>query len=273
MNRPWQLSFEDGPGRTSGHPGALCRAVALSTFFLVAATAAAQHTGDVWVARSLAGQLRVSPAGYQPDATYHALAPVSGLLNGWSDDSPGFDRVTADDPAGDAYRLEPGVQVWLRVVAVDAALRLIDTSFQILDEPGEETWLGNHTLHVHNVWHIDSDDPEFDPGRCVWHGTFLLRDAGGLYTPSEPFTFRFANVPVRPPAQPADGDFDGSGATDAGDLAALAECLNGPDVAPAPDDPAVTQCEVACLNAFDFDDDRDEDLRDVAAFQVAFGAP
>ena len=234
--------------------------------------AQAQHSGDVWVGRSSAGQLKISSQGYVPEENYHTLYPVSGLLNGWTDDSPGFDHISTDDPPADLYRLQSGAQIWLEVVALDPAFRLIDSVFQILDAPGEQTYLGDHTLHVHNTWHINSDDPAYDPDQCVWHAAFILRDTGSTqYVPSEPFTFSFTNVPVRPSGTPADGDFDADQDVDTDDYRALAACLGGPDLIPDPDDPEVTTCEVECLNAFDFDDDRDVDLRDFAGFQLVFG--
>ena len=256
--------------RTGGLP-VLCIA-----FVLTASTpprAEAQHTGDVWLGRSAAGQLKYSPAGFVPEETFHWLAPVSGLLKGWADDDPGFDRITTDDPAHDVFRLQAGVAVWLEVVSLDPALRLIDASYEILDTPGESTYLGDQTLHVHSTWHINSQDPQFDPEQCVWHGTFLLRDTGATgYASSEPLTLGFTNVPVRPAATPASGDFDADSFVDLADYAAFAVCQGGPGVLPDPQDPAVTTCVVECLNAFDFDNDRDVDLADFATLQARAGA-
>lgn len=150
---------------------------------------------------------------------------------------------------------------------MDAAFRLIDSAFDILDTPGEQTFLGTGSgLHVHNTWHINRLDPAYDPNQCVWTATFVLLDATGLHTPSAPLVFYFTHVDVRPWTVPATGDFDGSGSADAGDLPALAECMSGADMRPAPNDPALTTCAVQCLNAFDFDDDHDLDLADVAGF-------
>ena len=226
----------------------------------------AQHEGDVWVGRSADGQLTLSPQGYVPELNYKALSPVSGLLKGWSDDDPGFDRITTADPENDIYPLGPGCAIWLEVVEMEPAFRLIDAGFQILEDPGDDTYLGGYDLHVHNTWHINSVDPAYDPQQCVWHATIVLRDDGSTgYADSRELTFSFTNVPLRA----ADGDFDENGEVDLEDYTALVECMAGEGVLPGPDDPAVTTCEVECLNAFDFDEDRDVDLMDFACFQAS----
>ena len=189
------------------------------------------------------------------------------FLNGWGDNDPGFDRIVDPEPEADVYPLETGVEVWLELVSADPAVRLIDSGFQIIDDPGESTLLGGANLHVHNNWHINSDDPAFDPQQCVWQMTFVLVDEGSTgYETSEPLKFSFTNVPLEQWA----GDFDDNGSVDRDDHVALYECLSGPGEIPAPDDPAVTTCEVECLNGFDFDEDRDVDLRDFAELQLAF---
>jgi hypothetical protein len=63
------------------------------------------------------------------------------------------------------------------------------------------------------------------------------------------------------------GDFNGDGALDDVDFAALAECVSGPEAAPA----SVSFGVQACREAFDFDMDRDVDLVDFAEFQRVFG--
>jgi hypothetical protein len=231
------------------------------------ATARAQHADDVWVGVTSNGVLTISPDGFVPDENYHTLTPVDGLLKGWADDDPGFDHLVNPQPENNVFPLASGAQIWLEVVAIDPAFRLIDQGFQVLDEPGEDTLLGDHTLHIHNTWHINNQDPEFDPDQCVWHGTFLLRDDGSTgYATSAPLTFSFTNVVL----EDLNGDFNDDGTVDLDDYAALVVCLDGPGVIPNPDDPGITTCEVECLNAFDFDHDRDVDLRDVAEFQQVF---
>lgn len=255
-------------------------AVALVTLCVTGAVSRAQHSGDVWIGRTSGDQLGISPAGLVPEQHYYTLSPVSGLLNGWSDNSPGFDRITSDDPEQDFYPLEPGCAIWLEVVTMDPAFRMIDGGFQFLDTPGDATYLGDHTLHVHNTWHINSDDPVFDPNRCVWRAVVILRDDGSTgYAPSAPCQFNFANLPWGPGLDPpvwADGDCDEDEDVDLIDFAAFCACMNGPGHFPAPTDASCALCEVECANAFDFGESHDEvdldvDLADFAAFQSTFG--
>jgi hypothetical protein len=236
---------------------------------LTTGSARGQHQGDVWIGVTPGGQLAVSTYGFVPADNYAALDPVDGLIKGWSDSDPGFDRVVA---VPDVDPLASGAAIWLEVVSADPAFQVIDDAFQFLHDPGDDTLLGGSNLHEHLTWHINNQDPAFDPTQCVWHATFVLRDDGTTgYATSEPLEFSFSTEPVRAAGIPADGDFDGDGTIADADFAALAACLDGggPLGIPQPDAPGVTTCEVACVNAFDFDDDRDVDLRDAAAMQRA----
>jgi hypothetical protein len=259
----------------------ISRFVALAITFVTGGAVLAQHAGDVWVARTSGGALVVSQRGYVPDASYFELPPSGGFLPGWSDAEPGFDKAVLAAPEMDEYPLATGHDVWLEVVHVDAAFRGIvlgegpGGSPLYLRNPGDSFELSQPSgvLHEHPVFHINSADPAFDSEQCVWHATFRLRDEGSTnYADSAAFTLRFANVAVRyqtDPLEDATGDFDENGATNAADLPAFAECLAGVNATPAPDDPAITTCEVECLNAFDFDNDLDVDLADYAALQRA----
>jgi len=180
--------------------------------------------------------------------------------------------------------LAPSHDVWLEVVEVDPAFRGVvlgvgpGGAALLLQNPGDSHELSDPAtgaLHEHVVFHINSADAAYDAAQCVWHGTFKLRDEGPSgHGDSAPFTLRFSRVPVRSQAEsplPATGDFDQSGTTDLGDWPAFAECLAGTAQSPAPNEPALTTCEIDCLNAFDFDDDLDVDLADYAGFQRAAG--
>jgi hypothetical protein len=177
--------------------------------------------------------------------------------------------VTAADPDHDVYHLPGSVDIWLEVVEVDPAFQVVifGAPPRFLKWPGDSVRLGGSSLHSHLPWHINIDDPAYDPAQCVWHATFILRDAGasGLQ-PTAPFTFNFTNVALLA----LEGDFDDDGDRDLDDVAALAACLDGPGRIPQPNDPAITTCEVECMNAFDFDDDWDVDLADFAAFQQVY---
>lgn len=172
--------------------------------------------------------------------------------------------------------LEPGgAEIWLEVVALDPAFLVIDDSFEILEQPGDATLLGNQSLHQHLTWFIDEQDDGFVADQCVWEATMRLTDDGAGLADSDPFTLLLTNVPVRgggfPPAPvAASGDFDEDRDVDVEDLDAFLVCMNGPNRRPVPSEPAVTTCEVECHNAFDFDDDMDVDFADFAAFQQMF---
>lgn len=246
----------------------------------LAGAAVAQHAEDLWIAVNGAGRLIVSRQGFAPEEGYVYLPSSGGLLPGFAGTEPGFDKMTTPAPELDEYVLAPGHDVWLEVVEVEPAFRGIVLGAGpggaplYLQNPPDAYELSDPAsgaLHEHVVFHVNSADPAYDAGQCVWRATFKLRDEGtSAHDDSAPFTLRFSVIPVRyeqEPPTPATGDFDASGAADAGDWPAFAECLGGVAVAPAPNEPAVTACEVECLNAFDFDDDRDVDLADYAAFQ------
>ncbi|HNO79162.1 MAG TPA: hypothetical protein PKN33_14010 [Phycisphaerae bacterium] len=227
--------------------------------------ASAQHTGDVIIGINSNGQLAINPTGFVPDDNYFTL-PVGGVFfPGWADSSPGFDHLVTAQPQDDIYPMQSGASIHLEVVGVDPAFQLVvlGNPPQFLDTPGESTFLGDHTLHEHLTFHINSDSPDYDPDQCVWHASFLLYDVGSTtYADSQPFTFQFTNIDLRD----ADGDFDEDADIDSDDFAALAACLQGPNETPTPSDPQVGTCEVECINAFDFDEDFDVDLEDYAAF-------
>jgi hypothetical protein len=253
---------------------------ALMTFLtlglLAGGAAQAQHATDLWIGRTNDDALAISPLGRVPENVYLTLNPVGGPpLWGWSYNSPGFDHIVNPEPDNDVWPLDSGATIWIEAVALDPAFRLIaPNGTAIVDEAGESLEIGDYLLHRHPIWHINSVDPAYDPGQCVWEASFLLWDAGSTaYADSRLLTFRFTNVPYGPlrnPPVPATGDFDGDTDVDGDDFAALETCHSAPDALTTPNDPAVTTCAVECVNAFDFDEDLDVDLRDVAEFQVAF---
>lgn len=152
------------------------------------------HEGDIGVGRSAAGQLKVSNVPYPLP---YVLNPVSGLLNGFTDNNPGFDRIDTDQPGSDYFQLQSGAQIKLRMVGVDPAFKVWRNNLSgNLDSPGDEFPIGDSQLHYHPTWHIDSTVPGYDSNRIFWEATFVLIDTGSTgYSQSEPFTVRFANRP------------------------------------------------------------------------------
>lgn len=239
------------------HPG---RTAFLSCVSVAAITccAHAQHAGDIWVGVSAQGQLKIG--GFNPAHHIIVLPPVTpgGLFRGWSGNSPGFDRVTADLPEADLYRLQSGASIYLELISADPALRAIDSGFQVLDTAGQRTFLGGSSLHVHLAWHLNSGDPRFDRRRCVWTAVFVLRDLGSTrYLVSEPLTLQFATH------APTPADFDCDGDVDADDYTHFQACALGP---------AIPQTDAACLDA-DLDNDGAVDQSDFGLFQRCFSGP
>jgi hypothetical protein len=150
------------------------------------------HEGDIVVGRTGAGQLTV-----EFDEFDHVveLPPVSGLLNGWAGEEPGFDHLEADEPSEDFYVLEAGVSVVFEVVSFDPAFRG-DPLTDDLHNPGDQGVLGDELFHEHIDWFIDRDDPAFDPLQTVWEAQFKLVDTGTTnYADSQTYTLKFAPEP------------------------------------------------------------------------------
>lgn len=163
-----------------------------------APVAAQFHQGDLGVARTSAGKLRV--VGWSGDPVL--LPPVNGLLVGWADNDPGFDRIDVDVPEEDVFRLQTGTQIRLEAEMVSGAFKVWAANLASqIDSAGQSLPLGDHNLHTHLVWHIDSTDPLFQSGQSVWTATFRLIDTGTTqYTPSDPFEMTFTNVSAAVPA-------------------------------------------------------------------------
>ncbi len=219
----------------------------------IAPAAHAQHAGDVWVGRSDAGQLKI--AGFDVAHNAIPLAPSGMLFNGWADNDPGFDRVLTDDPASDLFTLDAGAQISIVVVEIDDAFRGIKpVTFEILDGPGDQVLLGNENLHIHLTWHINSDDPLFDPAQYLWNATFKLIDTGSTgYADSEPFTMHFVNIDC------TSGDVNGDDVVDESDVGAFVGLLL---------DSSGATIEEICSADFTFDGQVDG--ADIAAFVDRF---
>lgn len=238
---------------------------------MAAPTVLAQHHHDIWVGRSAQGQLKIDTVcdpdcGFDPDDEITILLPDE--LEGFSSNSPGFDRVTADQPADDIHTLAAGAEIWLQIhsnvpepgiwdLDISPALFVIDPlsfTFYPYEQGGvvhREVYLGTYQLHRHVIWFLDAADPAYDAGQCVWNMTVRLIDKGTTaYGPSEPFTLRFALHP------PVPGDFDCDGDVDEDDLALFETCHSGPAIR------LTDECK-----QFDIDGDRDADAADFAIIQ------
>ncbi len=228
-------------------------AAGAAAFAWSASVASAQHEGDVIVGRTAAGQLKIG--GFIPDLNIVVLPPTDpkSPFNGWSDVEPGFDHLVTSEPQSDWFILQAGAQIRLEVVAVDPAFKAVDTSFNVLDQPGQQTLLGGATLHNHVIWLIDADDPAYDPARTLWRATFKLVDTGSTgYAESDPFTFYFANLDCA-----RDGDLNGDGRVNGEDIQAYAAVAFDPPAATAEErcaadldrDGLVTSADAAALAA------------------------
>ncbi len=190
-----------------------CILTAVAAGWAFAASAVRAQDIDIPVGRTAAGQLKVGGFDF---ADIIPLDPTSGILNGWAENQPGFVSLFVAQPENDWYPLEPGATIWLEVVALDPALQVVTPGLIVLDQPGEDTFLGNHQFDRHLTWHINSDSPQFETQDCVWEGTFFVRDDGSTnYADSAHFTLRFTNLP----AAQANADCNGNNFPDVCDSA------------------------------------------------------
>lgn len=179
--------------------GSRCATLAAIVLVLTNASAArAQHAHeDDLIVGQVAGQLAVE---FDFDEAI-PLAPVSsnpfGIV-GWSADEPGFDHADGNDPDLGAL----GVGASIRLVGLtpfDAALLVRSPVLPFgvaIDASGGALDIGDHELHQHALWNIDSSAPGFDPNQALWTGTFRLIDVGTTgYAESEPFALTFTPVP------------------------------------------------------------------------------
>ena len=220
------------------------------TGLLCAGVATAQpHEGDALAGVSSSGVLKLSPNGGGVDGSTVLLAPADGLLRGWTGNSPGFEGIEEPDPETDTYPFGEGAAIWLDVISLDPALQVYTPSFQPIPAGGS-TFLGfgGGDVHVHVIWHINSQNAAFDPQRTYWRGTFQLRDSGATaYALSEPFTFHFTNVACTP------GDVNEDALVNNFDIDAFVTVLTAPDAASAEERCAADANRDGAVNNFDID--------------------
>jgi hypothetical protein len=171
-------------------------AVAGSGLFVPTASAGGEVHLDVEVGVDSTGKLKVEFAD-----PYELPLLGGGLLAGWGSDDPGFANLEADEPAEDLFVLDPDANIEVEFVSVDDAFNMWIPPFfgEILDTPGERWDLGGSVFDIHPFWHIDSDDPGFNPLQTEWEITLKLVDTrpelGVAHADSDPFTLRFNPVP------------------------------------------------------------------------------
>ena len=159
----------------------------------IVALAGPTHGEDTVIGRNAAGQLVVVANSPGPNE----LPPVSGLLNGWAADEPGNKTPDTNDLDNDFFSLQAGAIINLELVSIDPALRVWSPGFAtVLTTPGSSFILGGAEFDTHGTFHIDSTDPEFDPGRALYSATFQVFDSGTTdYGTSAPFTLSFTPIP------------------------------------------------------------------------------
>lgn len=195
--------------------------ISLLIAFAAPASAPAQHNVDVWIGRTADGNA-LNLGGRVFDIERAHLPYVDGLLHGYADNVPGFDRVITPDPNHNLYALENGAMIWLEVVAAPPDFHIFtDTWVEVF--PGDTVYLGDAYLHVHYTWWIDIDSLDHDPNDWVWPVTFILHDQGApAYASTPPFTLEFTNV-----ANCRPGDIDDNGIVDYFDIQAFLDTLGG----------------------------------------------
>lgn len=159
-----------------------------------AALAQHKHEGDVEVGATAEGRLGVI---FEQDAP-SVLYPFAAFgLEGWLGDEPGFEAIEKAEE--DLLPLAEGCEVWLRVDALDDALRVFDGGFNEVPVGGAFL-LGGFDLHDHGYWFIDADDPQYDANQETWSGAFTLVDEGATgYADSAPIVIAF--TPACKPGQ------------------------------------------------------------------------
>lgn len=156
-----------------------------------------RHEGDFIIGIDGNGQLTLE-ADLDEN---NSLPAVSGLLNGWAADEPGFEALEEDEPAEDFFTLGAGANVSVEVISISPAFQAWTPGFSdVLDSTGDQWVLGGPALHEHATWHINSDAPEFDSKQVKWFFSFRLIDTGMTgYAPSQIYTVGFTNVDPNAP--------------------------------------------------------------------------
>lgn len=116
-----------------------------------------------------------------------------GLI-GYAGQDPGWAAEGA--PEG-LLALADGADVYVQVLSLSPALRMLDPNAGLVDIPAGSSWrLGGPEFDGHPVWLIDRTHPEYDPDAGPWVVTWRLVDQGATqYSPSETGAFSFVPEP------------------------------------------------------------------------------
>ena len=173
-----------------------------------------KHADDFVIGVSGSGQLKFESEPVEEDEIF-SLAEVSGIINGWAGDEPGFMPLQKDEPKEDFFPMAIGAEIQLVVVSLDLAFKAHTPGFaDVLDSPGDAWTIATVTndpleFDDHPTWHIDSDDVSLADNQVIWSATFKFVDVGTTgYTESEPFTLRFSNADIEN-CVPGDVNLDG----------------------------------------------------------------
>lgn len=237
------------------------------------ASVATAHNEHMLVGRTAGGQLTWAPGGVVDGATtILAQIPPGGPISGFSASAPGFSMLLTPVPADGVYTLAAGADVWVEIVRIDAPLLLVETpTYEIVNEktPPEFRVGAGASAHAHPLWLLDDTAAEYDPSRCIWEATLILKDKGSThYASSAPFVYRFVAG-----AMPSPADFDCDGDVDTADFAILSACATRSGV-PYQPDALPSSCTAVPdhrgLIRPDLDRDGDVDLDDFGRFQRCY---
>ncbi len=190
-----------------------------------------EHGDDFVIGVSSGGQLKFEAEPVEENEIF-SLETVSGILNGWAGDEPGFMPLDKDEPDEDFFPLAIGAEIQLVLVSIDPALKAHTPGFgDVIDQSGDAWTIATVTtdppaFDEHPTWHIDSDDPSLALNQVVWKGTFKFVDAGSTaYADSEEFTLRFSNAHVED-CIPGDVNLDGK--HDRNDVCSFIQAVDDP---------------------------------------------
>ncbi|MGB0714403.1 MAG: PEP-CTERM sorting domain-containing protein [Phycisphaerae bacterium] len=125
------------------------------------------------------------------------LPPADGLITGWAADDPGFASLDMDEPKEDFFMLGSGAEISFEFISGSPALSVWSPGFgSQVNQMGEQFIIGADEFDVHPTFHIDLNDPSYDPNLTDYSLSFRLVDGGSTnYANSEVYSVNFAAVP------------------------------------------------------------------------------